>query len=183
MELVFVTGNKRKFEEAREILGDVGIDIAWKNIDLKEIQADSLEEIAKEKAIDAYEKLREPCFVEDAGLFVKALNNFPGQYSKFVLNTIGYEGIIKLMKNEMDRTAEFRAVIAFTDGKEVKTFKGVVKGKIALKPSGESGFGFDPIFIPNGYEKTFADDPVTKNRISHRRNALLAFKEWLISNK
>ncbi len=176
MELVFVTGNENKALEAREILG---LDLVWEKMDLKEIQSDSLEDIAKSKVDDAYSKLKRPCFVEDAGLFIKALNGFPGPYSSFVNRKLGCNGIIKLMEGITDRSAYFKAVIAFHDGKDIHVFSGKCNGKIALLARGKSGFGFDPIFIPEGYEKTFAEEPEIKRRTSHRYNALMKFKEHL----
>ena len=147
-----------------------------------EIQDDSLENIAKASAIDAAEKCRLPIIVEDAGLFINALNGFPGPYSSYVNRTIGVEGILKLMKNIEDRSAYFLSAVTFYDpaSGELKIFRGKVDGKIAEEARGESGFGFDPIFIPiEGDGRTFAEMGAEgKNKFSHRARALRKFAEW-----
>jgi len=136
----------------------------------KEIQADSLEEVVKD-ALNTINSIDNGVFIEDAGLFIKALNGFPGVYSSYIENTIGNDGILKLMKDVNDRKAVFKSVIGFK-GSDIKIFEGEVKGEIALESRGTKGFGYDPIFIPEGHKKTFAEDFELKSRISHRKRAL-----------
>jgi len=178
----FVTSNIHKFQEAKRVLAEYDIAAAMIKMSALEIQDDSLENIAKASVLDAVKKCNLPVIVEDAGLFIKVLNGFPGPYSSYVNRTLGVEGILKLMRDVEDRSAYFLSVVAFSnsDGKEVKFFHGKVEGRIAYEARGESGFGFDPIFIPaEGDGRTFAEmSTEEKNRFSHRARALRKFAEW-----
>jgi len=179
----FVTGNAHKFNEARKVLAEYNIATAMLNLEAIEIQDDSLENIAKASATDATKKSNLPVFVEDAGLFIKALNGFPGPYSSYVFRTVGVKGILKLMQNEKKRDAYFLSVVAFSNPQEQlepKFFTGMVEGKIAYEERGKQGFGFDPIFQPfGGNGKTFAEMTTSeKNKYSHRAQALRKFARW-----
>ena len=177
----FVTSNIHKFQEARYILSEYKLATAKLSIEAVEIQDDSLENIAKFSARDAIKNCGLPVFVEDAGLFVKALGDFPGPYSKYVYNTIGLKGVLKLMKNIDNRNAHFMSVVAFGSPDEQTTcFIGKVKGKLSLEERGISSFGYDPIFIPSDCDdRTFAEMKLTeKNRLSHRGKALRKFALW-----
>ena len=180
----FVTSNVHKFQEARRVLSEYKIATAKLRIEAIEIQDDSLENIAKASARDAVKNCGFPIFVEDAGLFVKALNGFPGPYSSYVYRTVGTKGILKLMKNIKNRSAYFQSVIAFSSPEEQPTcFSGKIRGKISLQERGSAGFGFDPIFEPSkGNGRTFAEMTTTeKNQYSHRAEALRKFAEWYAS--
>jgi len=137
-----------------------------------------VEEIAEGCALRAYSILRRPLFVEDSGLFVPALNGFPGAYSAWVLRKLGNEGILRLLEGK-NRDAEFRCAVAFTEGKEVRLFTGIVEGRVSESIRGNGGFGYDPIFIPERGEKTFAEEPSLKDSLSHRSRALQKFGEFL----
>lgn len=119
-------------------------------------------------------------FIEDSGLFVEALNGFPGVYSAYVFKTLGYKGLLKLMEGEENRRAYFESVVGLSFKGEVKIFRGRVYGTIAEKPQGDKGFGYDPIFIPDGYNLTFAQSPEIKNRVSHRKRALEQMLAYLL---
>jgi XTP/dITP diphosphohydrolase len=172
--LRFVTSNQNKFKEAKGIMGGHGIEIGWIQESYPEVQADTLEEVVR-ASLDLIP--HEDVFIEDAGIFIHALKGFPGVYSAYVENTIKNPGILKLMEGLEDRKAEFVSVIGYSE--EKKVFKGVVKGTIALSARGEGGFGYDPIFIPEGRDKTFAEDIEYKHQVSHRRKALDEFIKFL----
>ncbi len=174
--MFFVTSNKVKFREAKEILRKYKIDIEMYKLKIPEIRSDSLEEIAKEKANYAKKFLKEPFFIEDTGFFINSLNGFPGAYSRWVFDKIGNKGILNLLRDKKDRSAYFKAVIVFSDLKKDYLFEGELKGRIANKLG--QGYGYDPIFIPNGHEKTLAEMENFKNTISHRYNVLTAFANW-----
>jgi XTP/dITP diphosphohydrolase len=177
----FVTSNINKFQEARRVLYEYKIATAKLRIEAVEIQDDMLENIAKYSVQDAIKNCGLPIFVEDAGLFVEALDGFPGPYSKYVYNTVGVKGILKLMKDVTDRGAYFMSVIAFGSPDEQPVcFVGKVKGKLSLEMRGAYGFGYDPIFVPlEGDGRTFAEMSMTeKNGFSHRAEALRKFAEW-----
>jgi len=180
----FVTSNIHKFQEARRVLSEYKIATAKLKVGAVEIQDDSLENIAKFSALDAVKNCGLPIFVEDAGLFVEALNGFPGPYSAYVYRTVGNKGILKLMKNIKKRDAYFQSVIAFSSPEEQPIcFHGKVKGKISSQERGTSGFGYDPIFGPSkGDGRTFAEmTTAQKNEYSHRAEALRKFAEWYSS--
>ena len=182
MRLAFVTSNLGKVEEARKYFEPLGVEVYQLRFSYPEIQADTLEEVAEYGARWLAERIDGPFFLDDSGLFVDALNGFPGVYSAYVYKTLGYSGILKLLKGETNRKAHFKSVIAYWDG-ELHIFTGRVDGEITTGPRGSGGFGFDPVFKPDGFDKTFAEMTTEeKNRISHRGRALRAFAEWLKEN-
>ncbi|MFH1835362.1 MAG: XTP/dITP diphosphatase [Methanobacteriota archaeon] len=183
MQFLFATGNKHKVSEANEIGGEFGVSFKQIECPYPELRSDSISEVAKEGARFVFNKIGKPVVVEDSGLFIQALDDFPGTYSAFVFSKIGNFGILKLMDDTSNRTAEFRSCIAFYDGKTLKSFVGSVKGDITEKPVGENGFGYDPLFIPNGCGKTFAEDQETKKKVSHRSKAVKKFLNWYSSKK
>jgi XTP/dITP diphosphohydrolase len=177
----FVTTNLHKFEEAQNLLANFEISIAKLDVEAIEIQDDHLENIAKYSALDAVKNCGLPVFVEDAGLFIDALKGFPGPYSKFVFETVGVEGILKLMVDVKNCNAHFKSVICYAGPNEKPTcFVGKVEGKISSEILGTGGFGYDPIFVPSeGDGRTFAQMSLTeKNLYSHRARALKLFAEW-----
>jgi XTP/dITP diphosphohydrolase len=184
--ITFITGNKHKVKEAKKIFHDFDIELEHIGLDYIEPQG-TLEDVAIAGAKYASSKLKKPVIVEDAGLFIKALNGFPGTYSSYVQETIGNSGILKLMEefdNTEDRYAEFRSVIGYCAfNSEPKTFLGHVKGQIAFQEKGEKGFAFDPIFYVKEKDKTFAELSIEeKNQFSHRRNSLEIFINWYKNN-
>ncbi|MEM0216649.1 MAG: XTP/dITP diphosphatase [Candidatus Bathyarchaeia archaeon] len=180
--IFFATGNVNKFMEAKAVLSDYGIAVGMLRLKTLEIQSEDLEEIAKISVVETFRRLGLPVIVEDAGLFVEALNGFPGPYSSYVYKTIGNAGLLKLMENIANRKAIFYSVVAYLS-EELDSpvcFKGEVKGEITTISKGACmGFGFDPIFKPEDSEKTFAEMSIQeKNQYSHRAKALRKFAEW-----
>lgn len=179
MELIFVTGNKHKFKEAERILKEYNVIIHRKNINCEEKRAESCAEVALASVRCLRSKLDRPFFVEDSGLFIEALDGFPGTFSSWVFKKIGNDGMLKLMRGEKNRRARFVSSVAVWDGREERVFSGEVKGRISEEVRGKGGFGYDPIFIPNGERRTFAEDEEMKMRCSHRRKAFEKMAEWL----
>lgn len=174
--IYFITGNKNKYEEIKRCLS---VKIKMKNIPYPELQSDKIENVALYGIEFLKEKLDEDFFIEDSGLFIKALKGFPGVFSSYVFRTLGNEGIKKLMRGINEREAEFVSVIAFYDGK-INIFKGICKGIISEEIRGERGFGYDPIFIPYGSKKTFAEMSIEeKNKYSHRGKAVKKLNRYL----
>src|SRR5690606_10070971 len=133
---------------------------------------------------EAFRRCNLPIIVEDAGLFIDELNGFPGPYAAYIYKTLGNSGILKLLQNVANRKAVFKSVLAYYD-KELNAhmcFEGEVKGKIALREQTENSdttFGFDPIFIPSGSQKPFAQMAISeKNQYSHRAKAINKFVQW-----
>lgn len=179
--LYFLSSNINKFIEIYEILHQYKVAVKFLNMKLREIQADSLNEIAEEKSRDAFKAVSKPVIIEDDGLFIHRLNGFPGPNSSFVFKTIGNAGILKLLSHTRDRSASFVSVFVFNDGTTVRTFVGKTEGRISPKIDGP-GWGYDPIFIPTGSELTFGQLKHRKIRISHRGKAINAFAKWYVRN-
>jgi len=176
-ELFFVSSNTHKFTEAQRILSNLGLDISLFKTTLEEIQSNSLSEIATRKALDAYSKVKKPVIIEDDGLFIDSLNGFPGPYSSYAYDTIGNKGIMSLLENIESRNAKFVAIIAYCNGvDDIQLFESSIPGKISLSIE-EGGWGYDPIFIPDGESKTFANVS-DKDKFSHRSASLKKFSDW-----
>jgi XTP/dITP diphosphohydrolase len=144
-----------------------------------EIRSDSLEEIARDAALAAFRECGKPVFVEDSGLFISAYGGFPGTFSSWVQGKLGNPGILRLLEGAEDRTAYFEACIAYHDGKGLSVFTGRCHGAIAKEARGGAGFGYDPIFVPEGRSQTFAENILLKNKLSHRYKSLLEFSKSL----
>lgn len=188
MKLVFATNNKHKLQEVRDIIGS-GVEILSLadincNDDIPET-ADTLDGNALIKARYIYEKYNVNCFADDTGLEVDALDGAPGVYSARYAGD-GHDSeanMRKLLENltgKNNRDAQFRTVIALIIDGEEKLFNGIVKGRITEEKRGDSGFGYDPIFVPEGYSDSFAQmDSSTKNSISHRYRATKQLSDYL----
>ncbi len=182
--IFFATNNINKFNEARKVLAEYKIAVGMLRVKTLEIQSESLEEIAKTSALEAYKRSNLPIIVEDAGLFIGALNGFPGPYAAYVYKTIGNRGLLRLLENVENRKAEFQSAVAYysAEFKSPACFKGEAIGEITKeerKGDHKSSFGFDPIFKPANCNKTFAEMSLAeKNKHSHRAEALHKFAEW-----
>jgi XTP/dITP diphosphohydrolase len=180
----FATGNIHKFNEARSILSPLGFSIAMLRVKGEEIQSESLKEIAEVAVKNAFQKTQLPIFVEDAGLFIDALDGFPGPYAAYAYKTIHNRGILRLMENVNIRHATFRSEIAYIDEtlRRPKCFHGESTGEITQierKTAGKAAFGFDPIFQPDRSNKSFAEMTIQeKNGFSHRAKAISKFAKW-----
>src|SRR3989442_975694 len=183
--LWFVTQNAHKYQEARRTLDPFGIRIRKLSIPKTEIQSVDLGDIAKFAAEEAAEKYNRTVLVEDSGLFVEALNGFPGPFSSYVHKTIGVGGLLCLMSRETRREAYFQASLALASPPDSsQEFSGKVNGTISHNPAGKQGFGFDPIFIPKGARKTFAQGGTGfKDKYSHRAIAFRKLALWYIRTK
>lgn len=185
--LCFATHNAHKLDEARSILGNmvslVSLDDLGCHDEIPE-DADTLEGNALIKARYVWERYGIDCFADDTGLEVQALGGRPGVFTaRFAAvnhyreahgdTSDNWRYLLSLLEGQDDRNAQFRTAIALIIQGQLHTCQGVVKGTIATEPKGEKGFGYDPVFIPQGYDKTFAQlPPEVKNSISHRANAL-----------
>ncbi|OGD86370.1 hypothetical protein A2870_00635 [Candidatus Curtissbacteria bacterium RIFCSPHIGHO2_01_FULL_41_11] len=174
-DLVVVTSNAGKIDEINAILGT---NHKISNIDIPEIQSLNLDEVITEKAKAAYEKIKKPVLVTDVSLEIEGLNGLPGPFVKFFLKTLGEEKTVQLVKGS--RKTKVTDAVAIYDGRTLKVFKGTVWGKVIPHARGNSGFGFDFVFIPKGYNKTYSQMPSSlKNKISHRALALKKLKKYL----
>ncbi|MBO5406718.1 MAG: RdgB/HAM1 family non-canonical purine NTP pyrophosphatase [Bacteroidales bacterium] len=193
MEIIFATGNTHKAVEAQKALGDSFTLIMPKELGLTEEipeNGDTLQANAIEKAEYLWKRFGKNCFADDTGLEVDALGGAPGVYSaRYAGPDKGSEAnMTKLLaeleaaakRGETSRKARFRTVVALILEGEMHLFNGVLEGEIALQRSGSEGFGYDPLFIPDGYTKTLAEISLDeKNAISHRGKAMRALAEFL----
>ncbi|WP_343743568.1 RdgB/HAM1 family non-canonical purine NTP pyrophosphatase [Chitinophaga sp.] len=188
MKLIFATNNENKVKEFRSLLGDhfeiITLLEAGIDIDIPEPH-DTLEENAREKSTTIHRMTGQNCFAEDTGLEINALNGAPGVLSARYAGEQkkSADNIVKVleeMESASDRSAQFRTVISLIlDGKEHQ-FEGISRGNITDHTSGEKGFGYDPIFIPEGANRTFAEmDLAEKNQYSHRGRAFEKFVAFL----
>lgn len=172
--LTFVTGNVKKLEEVRAILGqNFPFQLINKHLDLPELQGE-IDEVSIKKCQEAARNLKTPVIVEDTSLCFNALKGLPGPYIKWFLDKLGPEGLNTLINGWEDKSAEAVCTFAYCNGEcdNVLLFQGRTKGTIVY-PRGSRDFGWDPIFQPEGYDKTYAELPKEeKNKISHRFKAL-----------
>ena len=173
--VLFASSNGHKFAEAREILAGFGIDAVHFPCDIEEVQSDDIETIAGKKSVAAFGMCQRPVIVEDAALHIEALGGFPGPYSSYIVGTLGNGGILRLVGQ--NRKATFTSVVSYCDRTlKPRTFRAQVPGTISREIRGQ-GWGYDPIFIPNGRTETYAQIP-DKNQVSHRYAALRSFATW-----
>ena len=176
-QLTFITGNAGK---AKYLSDYFHMPMEHLKLDLREIQSVDLKEVVEDKAKRAYKIIKSPVLVEDVALTFKALKALPGPLIKWFLETLGNEGLCRLLDGFDDRNALAEVEFAICDESGVHTFGGSMEGSISKIPRGEMGFGWDPVFIPKGHEKTWAemtDDE--KHATSMRKIALEKMSEFL----
>ena len=171
--ITFVTTNPGKFREVRAKLAPLGVRLRRLDRAYPEVQADRLEDVVRYGAGVVARQVGGEFLIDDSGLFVDALGGFPGVYSSYAYRTIGCEGILTLMRSESRRTARFETVFLLgRRGRTSRIIKGVCAGSIARTMRGTGGFGFDPIFVPQGRRRTFGEMTLEeKNALSHRARA------------
>ena len=184
MKVTFVTSNTGKLGEVKEKLAPLGIEVVGDKIYYPEIQVNTLAEVARHGATWLKSRIEAPFMLDDSGLFISALEGFPGVYSAYAYRTIGNRGILNLMDKKGDKRAEFKTVVALVDMEEkVHIFEGTCKGSITGEMRGKHGFGFDPIFVPEGHEVTFAEMiREEKNEISHRSRAFMEVSKFILEH-
>lgn len=177
-EILFITGNSKKVEEVKAI---TGLNVIAKNLDIPEIQSLDVEEVAKAKALSAFNLTGQPVIVDDTGMSIESLGGLPGALVAWFLDTIGARGILNLLASEKNRKASVSTCIGYADESGASVFTGTIHGSISESFRGDGGFGYDPIFIPEGHDRTYAEmTGDEKNEISMRKIALLKFKEFIL---
>ncbi|WP_321329145.1 non-canonical purine NTP pyrophosphatase [uncultured Ilyobacter sp.] len=182
-EIVFVTTNKGKIASAQEYLNTTKL-IPY-NAELIEPRSDNIRKIAKEKVIQAYNIVNEPCIALDAGFFIKSLNGFPRAYVNHALDTIGVEGILKLMEDKTEQECEFRSCLVFYDGSHMEFFEskssGTLSKSIRGKDSHKKWSDLWYVFIPKNFDKTlaeFSEDDFAKYQTLKEDSAIKKFAQW-----
>ena len=192
MKIVFATNNKHKLEEIKDILGKDFDIVSLAEIGCHEDIPETgltLEENARQKSTYIVEHYNHDCFADDTGLEVEALGGEPGVHSARYAEGTDHDSeanmrkLLSKMSNVKDRTARFRTVISLIINGVEHQFEGRVEGRVATEKHGTEGFGYDPIFIPEGYDKSFAElGEEVKNQISHRARAVKKLAEYLSSS-
>ncbi len=186
--LVFATGNPNKVKEISQVIGDYMEIVSLKEIGCEEELPETnptIEANAIQKAQYVVDHYKVDCFSEDTGLEIESLNGEPGVYSARYAGTeknadANMNLVLQKLGDHTNRKAQFRTVIALIRNGDIKTFEGIVKGKIAFDKTGKDGFGYDPIFVPDGFDKSFAEmSAAEKNSISHRARAVAKLQKYL----
>src|SRR5258706_2579406 len=176
-QITFITGNAKKAEELASYLN---YPILHKKVDLTEIQSLDIYEIVKHKVSEAYSQIKSPVLVEDTSLSFSSLGKLPGPLIKWFSQELGNEGLCRILNNFEDRSVVAQVVFGFFDGKDIKYFEGSMDGIIADSPKGQNGFGWDPIFIPKGFDQTWGEmTPEEKEVKSIRKLALQKLEKFL----
>ena len=172
-----VTGNPNKLIEARRLCGH---QLNAAAVELPEIQSLDLAAVLAAKAEEAFRRLARPVIVEETGLELAAMNGFPGPLVKWMLEAIGPEGIARIVDHEGDRRATARCAMLYSDGDREITGEGETSGRLVLPPRGDGGFGWDPVFQPDGSSQTYGEmAPHAKDSMSHRGKAWQTFARAL----
>lgn len=186
--LIFVTSNKHKFSEAKAILDPLSIQVAQYEAALKEIQTDDIAHIVEQKAKDAYKVLGMPLFVEHTSLHIRYINDFPAGHTKILLHYFGEEKVCELFGVAGRCDAFAKTTIGYCDGRSVRQFSGTIFGRISQSPRGASSgwdaFGFNRIFILDGYTETLSEMGADKkNNVSMRKLALIELASYILGRK
>lgn len=183
MELVFATGNSGKVEEMKPIFEDTEFSLVQRKVDIDEIDALDVEDVAQRKVEDSYKELDdEVVIIEDTGFYVEGLNGFPGAKAAFFDYTCGAENLLKLLDRSKNRSAYFKTAIAIKTPKEVKIFTGKMTGKIPEEPRGEAmeELPYNSIIVPDhGDGATVAENPDFKDKHFHRVKATKKLLDWM----
>lgn len=175
--LSLITGNAGKAREYADLLG---IPVTPVQEDLLEVQSLDVEEVVRHKARDAYRAHGAPVLVDDTALVLEAWNGLPGALIVWFLKARGIEGLLKMAAGEVDRTATVTTALGYADADSVQVFTGTLRGTLTHAPRGTNGFGYDPIFLPDGSDRTYAEmDSDEKNQTSHRRRAVNNLRDGL----
>jgi len=179
MRVRFISKNKHKIAEAVAILAPGGVDVVPIHITIEELQIADAVAIVRDKAIKAFHRVGHPLFVEQTGLFIEALNGFPGGLTQVFWDTLEADRVSALFGQGNKTRVTAKTIIGYCDGKIVRHFSGEIEGRIAEKPRGDRAFQWDCVFIPVGHSQTFAEMGEQKNTISMRKLALDEFAKYL----
>jgi non-canonical purine NTP pyrophosphatase (RdgB/HAM1 family) len=171
MDITFITGNPVKAETLSRLLG---YPVSHRRIDLVEIQSLDLREVVASKAREAFRAVQAPVLIEDSTLVFEAMGQLPGTLIKWFEQELGLEGLCRLADGYSSRAATGQVLYGLFDGTTLETFYGETRGQVADHPRGENGFGWDPIFIPEGYTRTRGEMTQQEQQESSMRKAALA---------
>lgn len=179
MNIIFLSSNKNKIREAKEILGEKGINIIECNEKIEELQTVDTLKLVRDKTLKAFSIIGHPLFVEHTGLYLEVMNGFPGGLTQIFWDSLKAEKFADFFGKEGTDKVKAKTIIGYCDGKNIHIFSGEIEGHISNKPRGDCSFQWDCVFIPEGYGLTFAELGDVKNNISMRKMALNDFAEFL----
>lgn len=183
--IYYITGNNSKFKEAKEILKNTGIKLIKKDLAVEELKSLDQKKVIIDKARKAYNKLKKPLIIDDVGIYFKEYNKFPGTFTRFLFEAIGFKGIEKLLAGK-NRKAYFRILLCYKDNKSEIIFEGILNGKIIenTKPLANKNWQYDNIFIPENFNILLSKIPLKERaKFSHRKKALDKFINWMKNKK
>ncbi len=179
--ITFITSNENKLKQVKIHLS---YPVEHISLELDEIQSLDPYKIAEHKAKEAYKKINKPVLIEDTSLIFNALGKLPGPFIKFFTDGLGLEGLCRVLDSYDDRSALAWIIFAYYDGHDLHIFDAKQKGTITEHPRGENGFGWNPVFVPNGGTKTYAEmTDEEKKETSLRRKALIKFEQYLTEHE
>lgn len=179
MKICFVTRNACKAEEVNTILSGAGVSVVPVSLEINELQTKCIDLIARDKVLKAFEEVGRPVFVEHTGIYIDSLNGFPGGLTQVFWDTLEADKFSELFGNLSQTGVTAKTIIAYCDAKEIHVFEGEVKGNVSPEPRGDRTFQWDCVFIPEGFDRTFAELGEEKNNISMRKKAFDKFKAFI----
>ena len=183
MKIRFLSANEQKLAEVRKILEPVGVEVLPIARRIEEIQTENELDLVRDKLTKAFSLIGRPLFVEHTGLSLDGLNGLPAGLTRIFWNRLDAERFTALVQGLDSQAVTAKTVLGYCDGRKMYQFSGELRGTIAAKPAGTRGFQWDCVFIPEGYEQTFAEMGELKNEISMRRIALDRFATFLKTSR
>jgi XTP/dITP diphosphohydrolase len=179
MDIRFLSSNKHKIREVKEILEPIGVRIIPAEIKIDEIQTEDVRRLVRDKTLKAFERIGRPVFVEHTGLHLSGLNGLPGGLTQIFWDSLQAQSFVDLVKNLGDHRITAKTVIGYCDTSKIHYFEGKVTGTVPDAPTGPTAFQWDCVFKPDGFEQTFAELGEKKNDVSMRRLALDQFAAFI----
>ena len=179
MELRFLSSNRFKIAEATTILSAVGVNVIPVSAKIEELQTENTKQLVKDKLLKAYSQIGHPIFVEHTGLYLDYINGLPGGLTQIFWDKLQADKFSQIFGQFPNNSVQAKTVVGYCNGRNIYYFEGEISGCISPNPRGNKEFQWDCVFIPEGYDKTFAELGDEKNKISMRRKALDRLAEFL----
>lgn len=179
MKIRFLSANPHKIDEVQRILSSADVEVIPVSRRIEELQTEDVERLVRDKLTKAFDLVGRPIFVEHTGLYLKGLNGLPAGLTQIFWDTLEADRFTALVAGLAERSVTAKTVIGYCDGKEIHVFEGAVDGTVPTQPSGPREFQWDCVFVPNGYDQTYAELGERKDEISMRRAALDRFAAHL----
>lgn len=179
MKIRFITKNQFKVDEVNKILEGTGVEVIAAKHEINELQTDDVKLLVRDKLLKAFKKVGRPVFVEHTGLYIESLNGFPGGLTQIFWDKLQAETFSNLLGSSINTKVVAKTIIGYCDSRKIHMFEGSIIGNIADQPRGNRDFQWDCVFIPEGFNETFAEMGDRKNEISMRKLAFDEFKKFL----